>query len=92
MSLGLSLYLDLLRFGLAVLVWVGHSTSHVYTGHPFPLWFTYDYGRTAVMGFFVLSGFVIAHVSQGAESSPSLYAVARVSRLYSIVIPALLLT
>ncbi len=45
MSLGLSLYLDLLRFGLAVLVWVGHSTSHVFTGHPFARWFTYAYAH-----------------------------------------------
>jgi peptidoglycan/LPS O-acetylase OafA/YrhL len=92
MSIGLSLYLDLLRFCMAVVVWIGHSTFAGYTGHRFMFWFTYDLGPTAVMGFFVLSGFVIAHTTQTTEPDPASYAIARASRLYSIVIPALLLT
>ena len=92
MTRGLSIYLDLLRFGLAVLVWLCHSTFRGYTGHPFALWFIFPYGLSAVMGFFVLSGFVIAHVTRTTEKEPIAYAIARVSRLYSVVIPALLLT
>jgi len=61
-------------------------------GHPFQFWWTYPYGQTAVVGFFVLSGFVIAHVSMTKEAAPKVYAAARISRLYSIIIPALLLT
>jgi peptidoglycan/LPS O-acetylase OafA/YrhL len=61
MTKGLSIYLDLFRFGLATVVWICHSTFGGYTGHPFALWFVWRYGLTAVMGFFVLSGFVIAH-------------------------------
>jgi peptidoglycan/LPS O-acetylase OafA/YrhL len=92
MGKGLSLYLDLLRFGMASLVLVGHSTLRPYTGRPFALWFTAPYGRTAVMSFFVLSGFVIAHVACTTEKDPARYALARISRLYSVVIPALVLT
>jgi peptidoglycan/LPS O-acetylase OafA/YrhL len=92
MNRGLSLYLDLLRFGMAVIVWISHSTFHGYTGHPFILWRLTPYASTAVISFFVLSGFVIAHVTKGAEADPTTYAIARVSRLYSLVIPALVLT
>ena len=92
MNRGLSLYLDLLRFGMAATVWIGHSTFHGFTGTPFIFWFVFPYMQTAVMGFFVLSGFVIAYVVDTKERAPSTYAIARLSRLYSIVIPALVVT
>ena len=92
MSFGISLYLDLIRFFMAIVVWTGHSTLHAYTGYPFKLWFMFPYMQTAVIAFFVLSGFVIAHVTSNAESSPQSYTIARISRLYSVVIPALILT
>ena len=92
MSQGLSLYLDLLRFGLAMTVWIGHAAFRGYVGRPFALWFIYDYGATAVMGFFVLSGFVIAYVTERKEADPAVYAGARIARLYSVVMPALILT
>jgi peptidoglycan/LPS O-acetylase OafA/YrhL len=92
MTKGLSIYLDLMRFTLAVIVWICHSTYRGYTGHPFALWFVFPYGLSAVMSFFVLSGFVIAHVTEKTERDPIPYAIARVSRLYSVIIPALALT
>lgn len=92
MRRGLSLYLDLLRFGMAATVWIGHSTFHGFTGTPFIFWFAFPYMQTAVMGFFVLSGFVIAYVVDTKERAPSTYTIARLSRLYSIVIPALIVT
>jgi peptidoglycan/LPS O-acetylase OafA/YrhL len=92
MSKGLSLYLDLLRFALAMVVWMGHSTYAGYTGHPFVLWFMFPYMQTAVIGFFVLSGFVVAHVTTINQNNPTAYTIARISRLYSMVIPALILT
>lgn len=92
MSRGLSLYLDLLRFFMATVVVTGHSTFRGYTGHPFQLWFSFPYMQTAVIGFFVLSGFVIAHVTETKEKSAAIYAASRIARLYSVVIPALLLT
>ncbi|HZO24251.1 MAG TPA: acyltransferase [Steroidobacteraceae bacterium] len=92
MRRGLSLYLDLLRFLLALTVMLGHATEPGYIGRLSEVWTFPHYGLTAVMGFFVLSGFVIAHVTQGSESRPTDYFAARAARMYSIVIPALLLT
>jgi peptidoglycan/LPS O-acetylase OafA/YrhL len=42
--------------------------------------------------FFVLSGFVIAHVVDTKEHGPREYAVSRMARIYSVAIPALILT
>lgn len=91
MATGLSLYLDLLRFALAAVVVLSHAANHVYTTPGF-LWFMRSYGATAVIGFFVLSGFVIAHVAAGRENTAVSYGTARVARLFSVIVPALLLT
>jgi peptidoglycan/LPS O-acetylase OafA/YrhL len=48
--------------------------------------------HAAVMLFFVLSGYVIAFSTTKNNRGPKQYAVARLSRLYSIFLPALLLT
>jgi len=92
MQRGLSLYLDLLRFALALTVMLGHACDPAYVGDSLTLATMPHYGLTAVMGFFVLSGFVIAHVTQGNERDPRTYFAARASRMYSVVLPALLLT
>jgi peptidoglycan/LPS O-acetylase OafA/YrhL len=85
----LSLYLDALRFGAALAVFVSHfSTGRISGG----LFWQFDYGRTAVLVFFVLSGFVIAWVSETRESSLEEYSLSRVARLYSVIIPAFVLT
>jgi peptidoglycan/LPS O-acetylase OafA/YrhL len=56
------------------------------------LWpFTYM-GSEAVMAFFVLSGFVIAYVADQRETTLQAFAAARLARLYSVIIPAMLLT
>jgi len=44
----------------------------------------------AVVGFFVLSGFVIAHTSAERHADLRDYAVARLTRLWSVAVPALL--
>lgn len=93
MTTGLSLYLDLIRFLMAFEVMLGHSTFHAYTGHGF-LWQVdpFRHMQTAVIGFFVLSGFVIAYVSDEKEKNLSVYASSRFARMQSIIIPALLIT
>lgn len=54
------------------------------------VWFP---GHAAVIVFFVLSGYVIAFVTQRNEGKTlRAYALARLSRLYSVVLPALGLT
>lgn len=49
-------------------------------------------GVQAVDIFFVLSGFVIAHVSATRERDAGSYFASRAARIYSVAIPALILT
>ncbi len=49
-------------------------------------------GVQAVDVFFVLSGFVIAYIHATRERSARAYFIARASRIYSVAIPALILT
>ena len=89
MTNALSLYLDALRFGAALTVFVSHySTGRISGG----LFWQFDGGRTAVLVFFVLSGFVIAWVSDTRERTLEEYGLSRVARLYSVIIPAFVLT
>ena len=86
----LSLHLDLLRLLAAGAVFLGHAGVFLFEAsdhHPL-----FDHGREAVAVFFVLSGFVIAHVAAGREASPRDYALARLARLWSVVVPTLALT
>ena len=85
-----SVYLDLVRFLAAVVVLLVHLRYERFTSG-WLLSFK-NYGNDAVMVFFVLSGFVIAYCVDQKERTPADYAISRLSRLYSVVIPALLLT
>lgn len=93
LKLGQSLYLDLMRFSMALAVMIGHATFHGYTGRGF-LWpiDPFRHLQTAVMGFFVLSGFVIAYVANSREKDGITYAAARIARMHSVIIPALFIT
>jgi peptidoglycan/LPS O-acetylase OafA/YrhL len=90
MSRALSLYLDALRFGAAFMVFVSHYGVGRISGGS--LWHLTAYGRTAVLVFFVLSGFVIAWVTERKERTLEDYALSRVARLYSVMIPAFIVT
>ena len=50
------------------------------------------YGRTSVIVFFVLSGFIIAWVTETRERTFEDYAFSRIARLYSVIVPAFLLS
>jgi peptidoglycan/LPS O-acetylase OafA/YrhL len=52
----------------------------------------FSLGRKAVVIFFVISGFVIAYVTERKEATPREYCVNRAARLYSVVLPGLALT
>lgn len=83
-----SLYLDVLRFGAALAVVFAHfSQQHVVARPEGP---SLDFGREAVIIFFVLSGFVIAWTTSRTASLKE-YAAARYARMYSTVIPVLIL-
>jgi peptidoglycan/LPS O-acetylase OafA/YrhL len=81
--------LDIVRFLAAFTVLLSHAsgldfvTADTTLGH---------YGREAVIIFFVLSGFVIAYTADQKDRTLSVYSIHRISRVYSVVIPALLLT
>ncbi len=90
MTPALSLYLDVLRFTAAFVVFLSHYSPLHRSGGLF--WQVAPYGRASVLAFFVLSGFVIAWVSQGKEANLQEYAISRIARLYSVIIPAFIMT
>jgi peptidoglycan/LPS O-acetylase OafA/YrhL len=87
-----SLYLDFVRFLAAIFVFSEHLRQHA-KGHFSAFWnhhLLYA-SQTAVIVFFVLSGYVIAYVLATRERTAEDFAASRFARLYSVVIPALLL-
>jgi peptidoglycan/LPS O-acetylase OafA/YrhL len=90
MTNSLSLYLDAIRFGAAFMVFLSHYSTGRISGGLF--WYLADLGRTAVLVFFVLSGFVIAWVTEMREETLEDYGLSRAARLYSVIIPAFIMT
>lgn len=92
MSPTMSGYLDLCRMLAAIAVFLVHVDKFQIGGRlPF-MWRLPSIGHDAVIAFFVLSGFVIAYVTDREGSRLRDYAVGRISRLWSVAVPALLLT
>jgi peptidoglycan/LPS O-acetylase OafA/YrhL len=84
-----STFLDFLRITAASLVFIHHCVQLWY---PKYLYVTEPVAHSAVVVFFVLSGYVIAHSTLSKDTNAKRFIIARLSRLYSVVIPALLLT
>ncbi|HSR08376.1 MAG TPA: acyltransferase [Bryobacteraceae bacterium] len=84
-----SLYLDLVRFSAAVLVVMSHANVRALSERIIPY---SNLGHSAVIIFFVLSGFVIAYVTDAKEKSALEYTASRMARIYSVALPALVLT
>jgi peptidoglycan/LPS O-acetylase OafA/YrhL len=81
-----SAFLDCLRFGTAMVVFLGHITfmhGPEMLGH---------LAHIAVCLFFVLSGFVIRMVVKTRETTRREFLIDRASRIYSVVLPALAIT
>lgn len=87
MSRVFSLYLDAVRFLAALLVLFYHA-NWIYRPE---ILFT-SLGHEAVVIFFVLSGFVIAYVADTREQDFRGFMVARGARIFSVAIPAIILT
>jgi peptidoglycan/LPS O-acetylase OafA/YrhL len=87
-----STYLDLIRFGAALVVLIYHASPARLTGGIPGLWRIGGLADAAVMLFFVLSGFVIAYVADTKERTLKSYSISRLARLYSVVVPAIVLT
>lgn len=91
MSPALSCYLDGMRLLAAMLVYLSHANASWLTGNLPVLWRISNLGNEAVMMFFVLSGFVIAFVTDKKEHTAREYLLSRFARLYSVAIPAIVL-
>lgn len=85
-----SLYLDVVRFSAAAMVFLTHASYVKWSGGF--LWQFQGLGPRAVDVFFVLSGFVIAYVTDGREADVRTYACSRLARIYSVALPALIFT
>lgn len=96
-------FLDLARWLSAWAVFLGHLRNHIF---PAASEFTYSnpaikafvfftlFGRSAVIVFFVLSGYLVGGRLLRTELNANTlrdYCVARVTRLYMVLIPALAL-
>jgi peptidoglycan/LPS O-acetylase OafA/YrhL len=90
MSKSLSSYLDLLRLSAALAVFLDHYAWRDLSGGLF--WQAERFGHTAVIIFFVLSGFLIAYAAESKEATIDDYVTARLARLLSVTVPALILT
>lgn len=84
-----SVYLDLVRFLAAVLVYLWHSNQRFLIESILP---ASNYGHSSVIVFFVLSGFIIAFITDTRESKLVNYAASRISRVFSVAIPAVAIT
>lgn len=100
MNKGLSVYLDLVRSIAAIVVFGGHVVllSGCY-GQPNGVGcrlavslFPFHLGHSAVVLFFVLSGYVITYVAAERETRLREFAVSRFARIYSVAVPAVVLT
>jgi peptidoglycan/LPS O-acetylase OafA/YrhL len=87
-----SIYLDFVRILAAASVFFSHASYGRFTGGIPLMWRFQGRANDSVMIFFVLSGLVIAYVSDKKEKTPKDYMMSRLARLYSVVAPALLLT
>lgn len=102
-NLGRNLWLDLLRGLSALVVCLGHLRNAILVDGSdliqpsIPLkafYFITSFGHQAVMVFFVLSGYFVggAVLRSGANFSWKSYLVSRVTRLWVVLIPCLVLT
>jgi len=90
MTKNFSIYLDLLRFTAAFLVFLDHLVSYGFFTTE-QAYFIPQLGREAVIIFFVLSGYVIAYTTDTRNPNVTDYFIARAARIYSVALPILLL-
>lgn len=85
LSPALSSYLDFLRFFAALAVMFAHLTQDGFALGVVPL---SHFSHEAVVIFFVMSGLIIHTSTLGKQGDWVDYVVARVSRVYSVALPA----
>ncbi|UOG74829.1 acyltransferase [Hymenobacter tibetensis] len=87
-----SLFLDAIRLGAALLVAIFHAHSMWFPSEDNAATPLHNLAHAAVVVFFALSGYVIAYTTTVNNRGLHQYMQARFSRLYSVVIPALIIT
>lgn len=92
MSKSKSVFLDIIRLLAALVVVYSHCMDFFYANHDKSASRLYNMAHFAVVIFFVLSGYVIGYTTKINNRGPVQYAIARLSRLASMVIPALTFT
>lgn len=92
MSLGFSNYLDLLRVVAALTVVISHMAYARFTRGDYLFIREWNLGSDAVILFFVLSGYVVAYTAVEKDKTLGRFVFARASRLFSVAIPAIILT
>jgi peptidoglycan/LPS O-acetylase OafA/YrhL len=85
----ISIYLDVFRFLAALGVFLWHAENHSASSGVLP---NIYFNHMLVIIFFVISGYVIAASAARPDRTLANYSADRLSRLSSVVIPALLLT
>ncbi|WP_433990433.1 acyltransferase family protein [Sulfitobacter sp. TBRI5] len=91
MSQGFSIWLDALRAGAALTVLFGHMAHIRFTRGDYFVLRELNVASDAVIVFFVLSGVVIAYAAT-RDATLERFAFNRMTRLWSVVVPALALT
>jgi peptidoglycan/LPS O-acetylase OafA/YrhL len=82
-----STFLDCVRFGTALIVFLGHLALIIPATGRFAPW-----AHIAVCIFFVLSGFVIRMITKSRLGTMRDFLIDRASRIYSVVLPGLVVT
>jgi peptidoglycan/LPS O-acetylase OafA/YrhL len=83
-----SAFLDLLRILAASTVFASHAALYRIGPHPALQSWAHD----GVIGFFVLSGYLVSYSALKRERTAGGYALARAARIYSVALPALAIT
>jgi len=89
MGSSLSVFLNILRVICALVIALGGLSS---AGFLPSVPFDGSWAHFAVVVFFVISGYCVAHTRHTRHATLAHYGVARLSRIYSILFPALILT
>lgn len=92
MNNSLSIYFDFVRFFAAVLVVHSHFLGFGIVPEILNFGEKAEFGREAVIIFFVMSGYVIAYTTEEKNHSFKEYFLARSTRIYSVALPVILLS
>jgi peptidoglycan/LPS O-acetylase OafA/YrhL len=92
MNAAFSSHLNAMRAFAAFIVLLSHWAYERFTDGDYIVLRQLNLGSDAVVVFFVLSGFIIAYTAEKKDKTIAQFAFNRATRIYSVALPALLLT